>query len=81
MGSINLINMRKLQLLGDSVMWLVIAGVLSLGFVILAVVWLLALIRELFVERALEADSTPDEGAAGTADVDGASERRCVMTP
>jgi hypothetical protein len=81
MGSINLGYMRKLQLFGDSAMWLVVAGVLSLGFVILAVVWLLALVRELFVERVQEADSMLDEGAAGNGDVGRASERRCVMTP
>jgi hypothetical protein len=73
--------MRKLQLLGDSAMWLVIAGVLSLGFVVLAVVWLLALVRELFVERADEPVSTHDAGAADNGDVRRASEGRCVMTP
>jgi len=49
--------MRKLQLLGDSVVWLVIVAVLSLGLGILALVGLLALARELIFERSDEADS------------------------
>jgi hypothetical protein len=73
--------MRKLQLLGDSAMWLVIAGVLSLGLAILALVGLLALARELIFERFHEANSTDDEGNAGTAGVGRASGRRCTMTP
>ena len=81
MGGINLIAMRKLQLLGDSVMGLVIVGVLSLALGILTLVWLLALAREFIVDRSFEADSTDDEGTAGTGDVGRASGRRCVMTP
>jgi hypothetical protein len=80
MGSINLIAVRKLQQLGDSAMWLVIVGVLSLGLGILALVGLLALARELIVERAHGADSTEEEGTPGTGDVGRASGRRCVMT-
>jgi hypothetical protein len=72
--------MRKLQLLGDSAMWLAIVGVLSVGLGILALVGLLALARELIVERSHEADSTDDEGTADTGDAGRASERRCVMT-
>jgi hypothetical protein len=80
MGSINLLFVRKLQLLGDSAMWLVIAGVLSLGLGILALVGLLALVRELFFERFHEASSTYDEGSVSTGDVGRASGRRCVTT-
>ena len=81
MGSINLIAMRKLQLLGDTAMWLVIVGVLSLVLGILALVGLLALARELIFERSHEAHSTDDEGTTGTGNVGRASEGRCVTTP
>jgi hypothetical protein len=81
MSSINLVGMRKLQLLGDSAMWLVIVGVLSLGLGILALVGLLVLARELIVERCHGADSTEDEGTTGAGDVGHASGRRCLMKP
>ena len=80
LGSINLISMRKLQLLGDSAMWLVIVAVLGLGLVILALVGLLALARELIVERSHEADSE-EGGTPGTAAVGRAAGRGCVTTP
>jgi hypothetical protein len=73
--------MRKLQQLGDSAMRLVIVGVLSLGLGILALVWLLALARELIVDRSFEADSREDEGTAGTGDAGRASGRQCVTAP
>jgi hypothetical protein len=72
--------MRKLQQLGDSAMWLVIVGVLSLGLGILALVGLLALARELIVERAHEADSTEEEAIRGTRNVGRVSGRRYAMT-
>jgi hypothetical protein len=72
--------MRKLQPLGDSAMWLVIVGVLSLGLGILALVGLLVLVRELILERFHEANSTDGEGTPGTGDAGRASGRRCVMT-
>ena len=72
--------MRKLQLLGDSAMWLVIVGVLSLGIGILALVGLLTLARELIFERCHEANSTDAEGTTDTRDVGGASGRQCIMT-
>jgi hypothetical protein len=62
-------------------MRLVIVGVLSLGLGILALVWLLALARELIVDRSFEADSREDEGTTGTGDAGRASERRCVTAP
>ena len=71
--------MRKLQLLGDSAMWLVIVGVLSLCLGTLALVGLLVLIRELIFERFHEASPTDDEGTPGTGDARD-SGRRCVMT-
>jgi hypothetical protein len=73
--------MRKLQLLGDSAMWLVMVAVLSLGLGILALVGLLALARELMVERSHEASSTDEESTTGTGDVGRASGRGYVMTP
>jgi uncharacterized protein (DUF58 family) len=72
--------MRKLQLLGDSAMWLVIAGVLSLALGILALVGLLAFARALIFERSPEANSTVDQGTTGTGNVGRASGRRWVMT-
>jgi hypothetical protein len=80
-GSINLIAMRKLQLLGDWAMWLVIVGVLSFVFGILALVGLVALVRELIVERHHDAHPTEDERAAGTGDIVRPSSRRYVTTP
>jgi hypothetical protein len=80
MGGISLIAMRKLQQLGDSAMWLVIIGVLSFGLGILALVGLLALVKELIVELAHEADSTDEEGTPGKGDVGRVSGQRCVMT-
>jgi hypothetical protein len=71
--------MRKLQLLGDSTMGLVIAGVLTFGLGVLALVGLLALIRELVFECCHETTSTDDDGTAGTDEVR-ASGRQCVTT-
>ena len=73
--------MRKLQLLGDLVVWLVIVGVLSLGVGILALVGLLAIAREMIFERSDGTDSTSDERASGTGDVGRGSRRQYVMTP
>jgi hypothetical protein len=70
--------MRKLQLLGDSAMWLVIVGVLSLGFVFLALVGLLTLARELIFECSHEANPD-DKGTTGAGDVARAYGRRRVM--
>jgi hypothetical protein len=81
MGSINLIHMRRLQLLGDSAMWLAIVVVLSFVLGILALVGLLALVRELIVERSHETHATDDERGTGIGDVGHASGRRCVTTP
>ena len=79
MGSITLVSMRKLQQLGDWAMWLVIVGLLSLGFGILALVGLLALARALVFERWHEANTTDDEGATSTGDV-GRASGHCVIT-
>jgi hypothetical protein len=79
-GSINLIAMRELQQLGESVIWLVIVGALSLGLAIVALVGLGAIARELILEHTHEADSTEKEGTPGTGDVGRASRRRCVLT-
>jgi hypothetical protein len=49
-------------------MWFVIAGVIGLGLGILAVVGLLAVARELLVERPFEADSMDDGGTNGKSD-------------
>ena len=54
--------MRKLQLLGDSTMGLVIVGVLTFGLGVLALVGLLALIREFVFECCHETTSTDDDG-------------------
>jgi hypothetical protein len=54
-GGINLLAMRKLQLLGDLAMRLVFAGVLSLGLVIFALLGLLAVARALILEAAQRA--------------------------
>jgi hypothetical protein len=72
--------MRKLQLLGDSAMWLVMVAVLSLGVGILALVGLLVLARELIFERSDEANSTDSAVTTGTGDVGRASGRPSVMT-
>jgi hypothetical protein len=74
--------MRKLQLLGDSAMWLVIAGVLSLCLIILVLVGLLAIVRELIGERSHETNSMDDEATGtgtGTGEVGRASGQRCGM--
>jgi len=47
-------------------MWFVIAGVIGLGLGMLAVVGLLAVARELLVERPFEADSMDDGGTKGS---------------
>jgi hypothetical protein len=62
-------------------MWLVIVIVLSLGLGILALIGLLAVAKELFCDRSLDANFTDAGGAAVRHDVGGrASGRRCVMT-
>jgi hypothetical protein len=80
MGGINLL-WRKLRLLGDSAMWLIIVGLLSLGLGILALIGLLALVKELFCESTLDADFTDPGGAAGRDDVGRTYGSRGVMTP
>jgi hypothetical protein len=60
-------------------MWLVIVGVLSLGFGVLALIGLLAVVKELFCDSSVDANFSG--GAAGRHDVGGrASARRCVTT-
>jgi hypothetical protein len=61
-------------------MWLVVAGVLSLGLGILALVGLLAVARELIFESPFEANSMDDEGTKGKCDGGRASRRRCATT-
>ena len=61
-------------------MWFLTVGVISLGLGILAVVGLLAVARELMVERPFEADSMNDGGTKGKSESGRASRRRCAMT-
>jgi hypothetical protein len=60
-------------------MWLVIVGLSSLVFGILALIGLLAVAKELFRDCSLEADFT-DASAAGRHDVGGRASGRCVTT-
>jgi hypothetical protein len=60
-------------------MWLVIVGVLSLGFGILALIGLLVVARELFCDRSFDANFTGAR-AEGRHDVGGHASGRCVTT-
>jgi hypothetical protein len=61
-------------------MWLVIVGLLSLVLGVLALIGLLAVAKELFFDRAPDANLT-NAGTAGRHDVGGRdSARRCVVT-
>jgi hypothetical protein len=62
-------------------MWLVIVVVLSLGLGILALIGLLAVVKELFCESSLDADFTDAEGVIGRHDLARAHGRRRVRTP
>lgn len=60
-------------------MWLVIVGLLSLGFGILALIGLFAVGKELFCDGSLDANFDAD--ATGRADIGGhATARRCGVT-
>jgi len=61
-------------------MWLVIAGLLSLGFGVLALIGLLAVVKELFFDSPPDANLA-NAGTAGRHGVGGRdSVRRCVVT-
>ena len=62
-------------------MWLIVVGLLSLGLGLLALIGLLALVKELFCESTLDADFTDAGGAAGRDDVGRTYGSRRVMTP
>jgi hypothetical protein len=59
-------------------MWLVIVGVSSLAFGILAPIGLLAVAKQLLCDSSLDADFTDAAGAAGRHDVGGRASGRCV---
>jgi hypothetical protein len=61
-------------------MWLVIVGVLSLGFGILALIGLLAVAKELFCDSSIAADFADAAGATGRHDGGGRASGRCVTT-
>jgi hypothetical protein len=58
-------------------MWLVIVGVLSLGLGCLALVGLLAVVKQLFGESSLDANITDAGSTTDRYDVGRASGRRC----
>jgi hypothetical protein len=61
-------------------MWLVIVGLLSLGFGVLALIGLFAVIKELFCDSPPDAN-VADASASGRHGVGGdGSARRCVVT-
>ena len=61
-------------------MWLVIVGLLSLGFGVLALIGLLAVVKELFFDSSLEANFS-DAGTTGRQGVGGRdSGRRSMAT-
>jgi hypothetical protein len=61
-------------------MWLMIVGVSSLAFGILALIGLLAVAKELLRDSSLEADFTDAASAASRHDVGGRASGRCVTT-
>jgi hypothetical protein len=59
-------------------MWLVIVGVSSLAFGILALIGLLAVAKQLLCDSSLEADFTDAASATGRHDAGGRASGRCV---
>jgi hypothetical protein len=60
-------------------MWLLIVGLLGVGLGILALVGLLAVVKELFCDSSLDANCTDAARATGRHDVGGRVSARCVM--
>lgn len=65
-GGINLLTHEETATAqGSSSMWFVIVGVIGLGLGLVAVIGLLAVARDLIVERPFEANSMDDGGTKG----------------